>query len=94
LEEIHDDLQLVVGVVVAELVHCGVHAGEVLQEVALAVWKTPDPDPAAVVGRRSRVIQPPASSRSKIRSLDSSVSVDRSDLLRFAAVTKWAAGRA
>jgi hypothetical protein len=30
----------------------------------------------------------------KVRSLGSSVSVDRSDLLRFAAVTRWAAGRA
>jgi hypothetical protein len=34
------------------------------------------------------------SRESKVRSLGSSVSVDRSDLLRFAAVTKWAAGRA
>jgi hypothetical protein len=30
----------------------------------------------------------------RFRSLGSSVSVDRSDLLRFAAVTRWAAGRA
>jgi hypothetical protein len=34
------------------------------------------------------------SRKSKVRSLGSSVSVDRSDLLRFAAVTRWAAGRA
>ena len=34
------------------------------------------------------------SRESKVRSLGSSVSVDRSDLLRFAAVTRWAAGRA
>ena len=31
---------------------------------------------------------------SKVRSLGSSVSVDRSDLLRFAAVTRWAVGQA
>ena len=31
---------------------------------------------------------------SQVSSLGSSVSVDRSDLLRFAAVTRWAAGRA
>jgi hypothetical protein len=34
------------------------------------------------------------SRESKVRSVGSSVSVDRSDLLRFAAVTRWTAGRA
>jgi hypothetical protein len=34
------------------------------------------------------------SCESKVRSLGSSVSVDRSDLLRFATVTRWAVGRA
>jgi hypothetical protein len=33
------------------------------------------------------------SRESKVRSLGSSVSVDRSDLLRFVAVTRWAAGQ-
>ena len=36
----------------------------------------------------------PHSRESKVRSLGSSVSVDRSDLLSFAAVTRWAAGQA
>jgi hypothetical protein len=33
------------------------------------------------------------SCESKVRSLGSAVSVNRSDLLRFAAVTRWAAGQ-
>jgi hypothetical protein len=44
---------------------------------------------------RAQVIRGIRHSReSKVRSLGSSVSVDRSDLLPFAAVTRWAAGRA
>jgi hypothetical protein len=34
------------------------------------------------------------SRESKVRSLGSSASVDRSDLLRFAVVTRWAVGQA
>ena len=41
----------------------------------------------------SGVARPDAGRESKVQSLGSSVSVDRSDLLRFAAVTRWAAGR-